>query len=128
MTRAAIHVHAADTELAAWHDPERGDVKFRRLIDAAEGPAGDLVQGIAEFEQGGRENPHTHDVPETGFVLEGEGLLTLDGRDVAVRAGDMLYMPAGLAHGWSAPDGALRVLFTFPADRLVDVAYHWEAE
>ncbi len=125
MTDAAIHVRTADTELAAWHDPERGDVKFRRLIDAAEGPSGAVVQGIAEFEAGGRENAHTHDIPETGYVLEGEGLLTMDGRDLPVRAGDMLYVPAGLAHGWSAPDGALRILFTFPADRLDEVAYRW---
>ena len=119
------HVRAGEVEPAAWHDAKRGDVRFRQLLDAGAAPAGGLAQGIAEFVPGGRENLHAHDIAESGFVLDGEGLLLLDGREVAVAAGDMLLVPPGTVHGWSTPETSMRLLFTFPAPSLDAVVYRW---
>lgn len=123
---AAVRVHAVDTELNHWDDRDRkGAVGFRTLIDTDHGPSSGVTQGIAEFAPGDTEGRHHHDLPETAFVLDGGGHLDLPGEAMAVRAGDMLFVPPGLVHGWRAGDDGMRLLYTFPADRLADVAYHW---
>ncbi|PRY92698.1 quercetin dioxygenase-like cupin family protein [Hasllibacter halocynthiae] len=126
MTGAVVHIREADTRLDAWDDPARGRVNFRTLVDAEHGPSASIVQGIVEMRAGQVERRHHHDRPETGYVIEGEGFLLAGPDRVAIGAGDAVFVPAGLIHGWSAPDGPMRVLFTFAADRLSDVPYHWE--
>ena len=126
MSAAVVHVREADTRLDHWEDPARGRVDFRTLVDATHGPSSSIVQGIVEMSEGQVEKRHHHDRPETGYVIEGAGFLLAGPDRIAIAKGDMVFVPAGLVHGWSAPDGPMRVLFTFAADRLSDVPYHWE--
>jgi len=45
---------------------------------------------------------HVHRVQEQVYhVLEGEGLLTLDGRTVLMRRHDYVWIPPGVRHGFS---------------------------
>jgi quercetin dioxygenase-like cupin family protein len=126
MTGPAIQIHERDTDLRGWDSAAKGEVKFRTLIDAAGGPSSALVQGIAEFPPAGTEAMHRHDRPETAFVLSGGGALLLRGEERAVEPGDMLFVPAGLSHGWRAGEEGLRLLWSFPGDRLDEVSYDWE--
>ena len=121
-------VRADAPDLQDWTDPRHGKVRFRTLIDGADGPTRALVHGIAEFEAGGFENPHSHDIPETAHVLDGTGQARLGDRRADVAAGDTVFVPAGVVHGWTAADTRLRVLYTFPADRFDEVAYHFEGD
>ncbi|CUH40479.1 Thermophilic glucose-6-phosphate isomerase [Jannaschia seosinensis] len=125
MTDAALHIRPEDARPARWAAPTRGHVSFRTIVDAAQGPSHGLAQGIAELKRGDRENSHHHDLPEIGHVLSGSGFLTLEGQDMEISEGDTIFVPPGLRHGWAAAEMPLRVLYTFPADRLSDVAYHW---
>jgi quercetin dioxygenase-like cupin family protein len=51
---------------------------------------------------------HRHEhVDECFDVLEGEGTILLDGREVGGVAGTILYVPAGIEHGFRA-DGSER--------------------
>ena len=68
----------------------------------------------------GAEAPHrhrTHDL--TVFVLRGEGVLTLDGRETPMRAGDAALVPRDRVH-WFARSGdgpaVALVVFTPPLD------------
>jgi quercetin dioxygenase-like cupin family protein len=129
MTAPAIQIRSRDTDRRHWDDRGRqGDVAFRTLVDADGGPSSGLVQGLAEFAPGDHEGLHRHDRPETAFVLDGGGVLVLRGEEKPVEPGDMLFLPAGLVHGWRAGEEGMRVLYSFPADRFSEVAYHWDSE
>lgn len=52
--------------------------------------------------------PHYHKIcTELYYVLDGEGKVTLDDEEVAVRPGTMLHIPPGVVHG---AVGKMRVL------------------
>ena len=43
--------------------------------------------------------PHRHEKEEIWFVVEGEGVLTRDQGETAVKAGDMVYIESNALHG-----------------------------
>jgi quercetin dioxygenase-like cupin family protein len=127
MTTPALRIRSADTRERRWPDSRKqGSVVLRTLVDADGGPSSGVVQGLAEFAPSDHEGMHSHDRPETAFVLDGGGTLKLKGDDKVVEPGDMLFIPAGLPHGWQAGEEGLRLLTTFPGDRLSEVSYEWE--
>jgi mannose-6-phosphate isomerase-like protein (cupin superfamily) len=53
-----------------------------------------------------------HDDDEVYVVLEGTGVLTVEGKDVPVKEGDAVFVEAGAEHGFSAYEQlALFVIF-----------------
>lgn len=57
------------------------------------------VTGLAEIQPGVSAGRHTHPGIETGYVLEGETVLSIDGQgDVTMKAGDSYVIPAGIPH------------------------------
>src|SRR3989442_13159100 len=42
--------------------------------------------------------PHTHDVEETIFYIEGKGLARVGGKEVRVKPGTMVVVPPGTVH------------------------------
>ena len=57
------------------------------------------VTGIAEIQPGGTAGRHTHPGIETGYVLEGEADLIIEGKpDLHLKAGDSYSIPAGVVH------------------------------
>jgi quercetin dioxygenase-like cupin family protein len=61
--------------------------------------------------------PHRHPWPEAYYVLSGSVRFVVDGREQMVTAGGFLYVPGGMAHGFSgASDEPARLLiFDVPA-------------
>jgi quercetin dioxygenase-like cupin family protein len=59
-----------------------------------------LLIGLNAFEPGQSHALHAHAGMDKMYsVLEGEGLFLLEGREVAMRAGDLLVAPEGVPHG-----------------------------
>ena len=121
-TALPVLIRADDPDRQSERDATHGEVDWRVLVDGKDGPTSGLVQSVAIFEAGGYENAHSHDRPQTGHVLSGRGKAVVAGKEHEIAAGDTLFIPAGTVHAWSAPDAAMQVLVTFPADRLDDVA------
>ena len=62
------------------------------------------LMGTAELPPGGSLPRHTHPGIETGYVLEGECLMSVDGQpDRVVKAGDSYLIPAGVLQGQPGP-------------------------
>ena len=61
--------------------------------------------------------PHHHPWDEAYYVVEGEVLFSLDGREQLVRGGDFLYAPGGTVHGFKGASGrpARILIFDAPA-------------
>ena len=59
-----------------------------------------LLVGINAFEPGQAHALHAHaGMDKVYHVLAGEGLFLLDGRELPMRAGDLLVAPDGVPHG-----------------------------
>ena len=59
-----------------------------------------LLVGLNAFEPGQEHALHAHAGQDKVYqVIEGEGLFLLEGRDLAMEAGDLLVAPEGVAHG-----------------------------
>jgi quercetin dioxygenase-like cupin family protein len=69
-----------------------------------------LLVGLNAFEPGQEHALHAHAGQDKVYqVLEGEGLFLLEGRELSMRAGDLLVAPEGVAHG-VRNTGAVRLL------------------
>jgi quercetin dioxygenase-like cupin family protein len=75
-------------------------------------PAGyNTVTGIAEVPAGGAAGRHTHPGMETGYVLEGELELLIDGKPpLKVKAGESYQIPEGAVHDAKAGEKPFKVL------------------
>jgi len=59
-----------------------------------------LLVGLNAFEPGQFHALHAHAGMDKVYqVVEGEGMLLLDGRELPIRAGDMVVAPDGVPHG-----------------------------
>ena len=59
-----------------------------------------LLVGLNAFEPGQEHALHSHaGQDKVYYVLEGQGLFLLTGRDLPMRAGDFLAAPDGVPHG-----------------------------
>src|SRR5688572_32431232 len=59
-----------------------------------------LLVGLNAFEAGQEHALHAHAGQDKVYhVIEGEGLFLLEGRELAMTAGDLLVAPDGVAHG-----------------------------
>jgi mannose-6-phosphate isomerase-like protein (cupin superfamily) len=63
---------------------------------------------------------HIHrDAAEAFYVLEGEYIISLDGREVTCPAGSFIFIPQGVQHGFRVGDVPSRKLnFYFPASMV----------
>jgi quercetin dioxygenase-like cupin family protein len=82
------------------------------------------VTGIAEIQPGGSAGRHTHPGIETGYVLEGEADLIIDGKpDQHLKAGDSYAIPAGAVHDAKVHgDKPLKVLGVYVVDKTKPLA------
>jgi quercetin dioxygenase-like cupin family protein len=97
----------------------------RTPLQKVEFPEGyNTVTGIAEIQPGGSAGRHTHPGIETGYVLEGEADLIIDGKpDLHLKAGDSYAIPAGAVHDARVHgDKPLKVLGVYVVDKTKPLA------
>ncbi len=74
-------------------------------------PGYNTVTAIAEVPAGGAAGRHTHPGAETGYVLEGELELLIDGKPpMKIKAGESYQIPEGAVHDAKAGDKPFKVL------------------
>lgn len=120
-------VRDADVEQTTWSDPIRGDVAFRTIFgDAA--LTTEFSAGVAELAVAGWLGRHRHEPSEIYYVLNGEGTLTIDGEDHALRTGTAAYIPGNSEHGIrNTGDGTLRFFYAFAVGSFEEVEYRFTA-
>jgi quercetin dioxygenase-like cupin family protein len=84
----------------------------RTPLQKVDFPAGyNTVTAIAEIPAGGAAGRHTHPGAETGYVLEGELELLIDGQPPKkLKAGESYQIPEGAVHDAKAGSQATKVL------------------
>jgi quercetin dioxygenase-like cupin family protein len=92
----------------------------RTPLQKVEFPEGYVtVTGIAEIQPGGSAGRHTHPGIETGYLLEGEADLIIEGKpDQHLKAGDSYAILAGAVHDARVHgDKPLKVLGVYVVDK-----------
>jgi len=103
---------------------QQGGIK-RTPLQKVEFPDGyNTVSGIAEIGPGGSAGRHTHPGIETGYLMEGEADLIVEGKpDQHLKAGDSYSIPAGVVHDAKVHgDRALKVLAVYVVDKTKPLA------
>jgi quercetin dioxygenase-like cupin family protein len=85
---------STDRSKAIEHAPGLFSIK---LIDGSRG-AGQLSMLQGWLKPGAQHARHTHDTEELVYVMSGEGVMELCGREFPVRAGDAVRLPRRTLH------------------------------
>jgi len=97
----------------------------RTPLQKVEFPEGYVtVSGLAELPSGGSIGRHTHPGIETGYLLEGEAVMSIDGQaDKHLKAGDSYSIPAGVVHDAKAHgDKGAKVMAVWVVDKTKPLA------
>jgi quercetin dioxygenase-like cupin family protein len=65
---------------------------------------------LFSFDQGQGLSEHTSPFDAVAEVVEGEGTFMIDGKPKAVKAGEMIIMPANIPHDVQAAQGPFKML------------------
>jgi quercetin dioxygenase-like cupin family protein len=103
---------------------QQGGIK-RTPLQKIEFPDGyNTITATAEIQPGGSAGRHTHPGIETGYVLEGEADLIIEGKpDLHLKAGDSYAIPAGVVHDAKVHgDKALKIIGIYIVDKTKPLA------
>ena len=121
-----------DREWETWpaHQvAQRGNVWWKTLISAGTTDSNALTLGVGRLPPGAMLREHRHEQPEVYLVLEGSGVVTIDGSARPVGAGAGVFIPGNAPHSLECTgDRELRVAYAFAADAFEDVEYVFSAE
>jgi len=117
-------INEAERPIDGWDDPERGRVRWRTLFSKGVSPTEGVTCGVALLGPGDWLARHRHAPPEVYYVLEGAGIVFLDGEERRVEAGDAVFIPGMALHGISQ-DGEkpLKFFYVFGVDSFDSVTY-----
>ena len=114
----------ADAPRDGWDDPVRGRIHWRTLFSQGRTRSAGVTCGVAELGPGDWLGLHRHAPPETYYVFAGTGVVSLDGREIAVRAGSAVFIPGMAEHGIRQTGvQVLRLFYAFPVDSFDSVEY-----
>jgi quercetin dioxygenase-like cupin family protein len=82
------------------------------------GTSYETVIGIAEIAPNVNVGRHTHPGPESGYVLEGDFTLLVEGQPpLALKAGDSYKIAAGAVHDARSGDKGAKVIATYVVEK-----------
>jgi mannose-6-phosphate isomerase-like protein (cupin superfamily) len=127
MNPRPVVVDEDEREWEGWREDEvaeRGNVQWRSLISADLTPSSGLTLGVARVPSGGNLAAHRHEHAELYLVLDGTGIVTIDGKPSHLRPGAGVFIPGGAIHSIrSTGPTELRFAYVFAADSFDDVTY-----
>ena len=119
----------AETGTEVWDDPVRGHVAFQVLISRDRTPTSSLYTGLTELPVSGWLGRHRHTQAEVYHVLDGTGIVVLDGTEHTVTGGSVVFIPGDVEHGIrNTADEPLRFVYAFATDSVEDVVYRFSAD
>jgi mannose-6-phosphate isomerase-like protein (cupin superfamily) len=72
-----------------------------------------LDAGIIRLGEGQLDNQSTHSLDEIYYVVEGEGLISISGKNHQISNGSFVFVPANTRHRFHGNKGELIVLYIF---------------
>ncbi len=121
-------VDEADAPRDGWDDPVRGRLRWRTLFSQGLTPTAGITCGVTELGPGDWLGLHRHAPAEIYYVFAGAGIVSLEGREIPVKAGSAAFIPGMAEHGIrQTGDDVLRLFYAFPVDSFDGVEYLFSA-
>ncbi len=92
-----MQAHESERELKKMYSDLVKNASMKVLVGPEEGWESHVMR-IVELEPSGYSPEHSHPWPHINYMLEGEGVLMMDGVDYPVKAGGFAFVPAGMHH------------------------------
>jgi len=86
---------------------QRDQITSHLLVSKRTCDAENLAITLVEMEPGGRQHVHSHEPEQMYYILEGSGIMTVDGEQRQVNAGDCVFYPAFAEHGLENTGGSI---------------------
>lgn len=118
MTRALRGV------VTSVHERQRegwgGSTSWFTLFSGGVTPTDSMTAGIMEIAaDGGELKPHRREPAEIYYVLEGKGVLTIEGVEPVIAVGAAVFIPGDAEHSLRNENGTvLKIFYVFPTDRF----------
>jgi mannose-6-phosphate isomerase-like protein (cupin superfamily) len=124
----AFALDEAEAPQDGWDDPVRGRLRWRTLFSRGATPTERVTCGVAEFQPGEWLGLHRHAPAEIYYIFAGAGVVSLDGREIPVKAGTAVFIPGMAEHGVRQTGSEiLRLFYAFPVDSFDSVEYLFSA-
>lgn len=102
-----------EAKYLAWKDVERE--KLNPLIDREMITGQEIMVARVFIKKGGHVPLHQHHNEQLTYILEGALKFAIDGKEIVVRAGEVLCIPSGMPHeAWGLEDTLDLDVFTPP--------------
>lgn len=127
MNREPVVVDQEAREWEAWpadQVAERGEAEWKTLISAGLTRSEGLTVGVARLPPSGSLHTHRHEQHEAYYVLDGVGVVTIEGTARRVSPGVAVFIPGNALHSVEATGGSeLRFAYVLAADSFQEVEY-----
>jgi quercetin dioxygenase-like cupin family protein len=108
--------YESDIEANKIEMPDARNAKIKVLVSPAQGWT-DHVMRLIELGKEGHTPKHDHPWPHVNYVLDGKGILHIEGTDYVVSKGSVAFVPAGALHQFrNIGDGPFRFICIVPKD------------
>jgi quercetin dioxygenase-like cupin family protein len=117
---APLIILTASIPVAAQPAPVAPVPIKRTLLQKVDVPTGnyETITGVAEISPNVNIGRHTHFGPETGYLIEGEMVLLVDGKPPQpLKAGDSYQVPPGATHDARSGEKGAKVLAVYVVEK-----------
>ena len=105
---------------------QRDGITSYLLVSKKTCAAENLAITVVEMEPGGFQHLHAHEPEQMYYILEGHGLMAVDGEEHPVQAGDCIFFPAFAEHGLkNTGEGVLRYLSAASPSFTMEQCMQW---
>ena len=127
MDREPVVVQESTREWETWPDEEiaeKGLVYWKTLVSGDLTQSEALTMGIAKIPPTEALREHRHRQEEIYLIMEGNGLVRIDGETRAVGTGSAVFISGNAAHSCENTGASdLRFAYVFPANSFAEVEY-----
>ncbi|WP_159718647.1 cupin domain-containing protein [Geminicoccus flavidas] len=124
-----MRIDIAEAAWTSWDDPRfvaETKVRWKLIFSGQQTDTASMSMGLAEIAPGGILPLHHHAPAEIYHVLDGEGVVGIEGVAHRLQAGISVFIPPDAWHQTTNTGSApLRCLFVFPTDSFEEVTYHF---
>ena len=102
------------SEMPSYSPANHTGTKNTRLVGPKVNGSKYLEIALGDIERNEGTPPHAHpDLEQAAYILEGEAICEIDGVELHARAGDLIFIPAGVFHSIKVLSERLKLLVIY---------------